>query len=52
VQPLSGHIRLNLTQQVVELHAQQLVSVDHDLPYSIEAVVDSEFLLWVGWSKD
>ena len=49
-QPLSGHLRLHLPNEVLDLRAQQLVSIDRDLRYSIEAVEDSEFLIWLGWS--
>lgn len=49
-QPLSGHLRLHVRKAVIELHAQQLVSVDRELRYNIEAVEDSEFLIWLGWS--
>jgi hypothetical protein len=52
VQPLSGHLRLHLPSEIIEMHDKQLVSLDHDMLYSIEAVVDSTFLLWVGWSKE
>jgi quercetin dioxygenase-like cupin family protein len=52
LQPFSGHIRLHLETEVVNLHADQVLSLDRDITYRIEAVEDSAFLLWVGWSKD
>jgi len=52
MQPLSGHVRLHLASEVVNLHADQLLSLDRDITYRIAAVEDSAFLLWVGWSKD
>jgi quercetin dioxygenase-like cupin family protein len=52
LQPLRGHIRLHLGTDVVNLHAEQLLSLDHETVFSIAAVEDSAFLLWVGWSKE
>jgi len=52
LQPLRGHVRLHLPNEVVNLHSDQLLSLDRRQPYSIEAVEDAAFLLWVGWSKD
>lgn len=50
--PCSGHLRLHLEDEVVNLHPDQVLSLDRDIAYRIEAVEDSAFLLWVGWSKD
>ena len=52
LQPLVGHVRLQLTDKVVNLHADQLLSLDRDITYRIVAVEDSAMLLWVGWSND
>lgn len=51
LQPLTGHLRLHLQNEVVNVHADQLLSLDRDLPYSLEAIEDSDILLWVGWSN-
>ena len=53
LQPLSGHIRVHVADQdeVVNLHSDQLFSLDRNQPYNIEAVEDTAFLLFVGWSK-
>ena len=51
VQPLSGHLRVHLPDEVVNLHPDQLLSLGRDQTYSIEAVEPTEFLLWVGWSN-
>jgi quercetin dioxygenase-like cupin family protein len=51
LQPLRGHLRLHLQNEVVNVHADQLLSLDRDLSYSLEAVEDSDILLWVGWSS-
>lgn len=52
LQPLEGHVRLQLAEEAVNLHPDQLLSLDRNVPYHIEAVEDSAFLLWVGWSRD
>lgn len=51
VQPIAGHLRLRLADEVVNLHSDQLLSLDHHVSYQIDAVEDSAFLMWVGWSK-
>lgn len=52
LQPACGHLRLHLGGEVVNIHPDQLVSLDRNQSYRIEAVEDSAFLMWVGWSKD
>ena len=52
LQPLSGHMRLELPSEVVNLHPDQLLSLDRDQSHVIEAVEDSACLLWIGWSKE
>ena len=52
VQPACGHLRLQLGDEVVNIHPDQLVALDRNQSYRIEAVEDSAFLMWVGWSKD
>jgi len=52
VQTCSGHLRLHLADEVVNLHPDQLVSLDRNVTYRIEGVEESAFLMWVGWSKD
>jgi quercetin dioxygenase-like cupin family protein len=52
LQPIAGHVRLQLATEAVNLHADQVLSLDRDITYRIEAVEDSAILLWVGWSKD
>ena len=51
LQPLRGHLRVHMRDEVVNVHSDQLLSLDRDLPYSVEAVEDSDILLWVGWSS-
>jgi quercetin dioxygenase-like cupin family protein len=52
LQPISGHLRLHLAEEVVNLHPDQLLSLDRNVTYRIEAVEESAFLMWVGWSKE
>lgn len=50
LQPLRGHLRLHMPSEVVNVHADQLLSLDRELSYRLEAVEDSDVLLWIGWS--
>ena len=50
LQPLRGHLRLFLESETINLHPDQLLSLDRSIAYRIEAVEDSAFLMWVGWS--
>ena len=52
VQPVCGHIRLHLPDEVINMHPDQLLSLDRKVTYHIEGVEDSAFLMWVGWSED
>jgi quercetin dioxygenase-like cupin family protein len=45
---LSGELRLQLGDDVSDVHPEQLVSVDRQSTYTIEALADSELLVWVG----
>jgi quercetin dioxygenase-like cupin family protein len=45
IHAVSGHIRLALAGQVVELPAGQLLVIPPDLPHDVEAVVESRFLI-------
>jgi quercetin dioxygenase-like cupin family protein len=49
VQPLSGHLRLHLPEQVVDLPAGHLLVLDQCVPHDVEAIEDSAFLLTVSW---
>jgi quercetin dioxygenase-like cupin family protein len=49
---IRGRLRLHIPTEVMELRAEQLVMLDRRVPYSIEALEDTDFLLWLGWSKD
>lgn len=52
IQTLRGQVRLHVPTESVDLRASQLVSLDRHVPFSLEALEDCDFLLWVGWSKD
>lgn len=49
VHTLSGHIQLNLPEQVVDLPAGHLLALDECVPHDVEAVKDSAFLLTLSW---
>jgi hypothetical protein len=51
LQTLSGRLDIRIPTELVELRAGQLLSLDHHLDYAIEAAVETDFLLWLGWSK-
>lgn len=46
---LSGYLRLGLAERTLELPAGSLVALDRDIPHSVEATVDSAFLLTIAW---
>ena len=52
IQLLHGRVKLHVPTESVELRVNQLVSLDRHVPFSIEALEDCDFLLWLGWSKD
>ena len=49
VHTLSGHIRLHLPEQVVELPAGHLLALDECVTHDVEAAEDSSFLLTLSW---
>ena len=48
---LSGHLRLNVNDKVLELRGGQLLVLQGGLRHDVEAEVDSAFLLTLGWRK-
>ncbi len=52
VHALSGHLRLHLPAEAIELGAGGLLSLDRFVPHDIEALEDSSLLLCVGGSED
>lgn len=49
VHTLSGHVRLQLAQQSVDLPAGQMLVLDHGVRHDVEALEDSAFLLTIAW---
>jgi quercetin dioxygenase-like cupin family protein len=49
---LSGHVRLHLPEQVVELPAGHLLALDECVPHDVEASEDSAFLLTLSWPPE
>ena len=51
IHALSGHVRLHLLGRVVDLRSGQLLVLERGLRHDVEAVLDSAFLLTLGWPK-
>jgi quercetin dioxygenase-like cupin family protein len=49
IHALGGHLRLHLPDRVVELPAGRLVVLERGLRHDVEAVLESAFLLTLGW---
>ena len=52
IQALDGALRLHIPTETLDLRNGQLLALDRNLPFSIEALEDSGFLLWLGWSRE
>jgi quercetin dioxygenase-like cupin family protein len=52
IQALSGHVRLRLPEESVELPAGRLLALDCAIPHDVEAVKESAFLLTISWPHD
>jgi quercetin dioxygenase-like cupin family protein len=52
LQILSGELRVHVPTETLQLRAAQLLALDRQLPFTVDAVEDSAFMLWLGWSKD
>jgi quercetin dioxygenase-like cupin family protein len=52
VQALAGHVRLHTAGANVDLPAGRLVSLERDLPHTVEALVESAFLLTIAWPEE
>jgi quercetin dioxygenase-like cupin family protein len=48
---LSGHIRLHLPAETVDLPSGRLLVLEKGLRHAVEAVDESTFLLTLGWQK-
>jgi len=51
VHTLSGKLRLHLSDQMVELPAGRLLTLERALPHDVEALEESSFLLTISWPK-
>lgn len=49
VQTLSGHVRLQLPKQSIDVVEGQLLMMGAGLPHDVHAETDSTFLLTLGW---
>jgi quercetin dioxygenase-like cupin family protein len=52
VHTLSGHIRLHLPDQVVDLPAGHLLALEQSMPHDVEAVENSALLLTLSWPPE
>ena len=51
IQSLSGEIQVHAQEQVIEMQAGRLLTLDHDVPHDVEAKCDSVFLLTIAWPQ-
>jgi len=51
VHSLTGHVRLRLPEQVIDLPAGYLLALDRSVPHDVEATEDSAFLLTLSWPR-
>jgi quercetin dioxygenase-like cupin family protein len=49
VHTLDGRIRFTTAERSVELATGQMLTLEHDIPHDVEGIVDSAFLLTIGW---
>jgi quercetin dioxygenase-like cupin family protein len=51
IHTLSGHVRLQLPGQAVDLPAGHLLALDRGIRHDVEAVEESALLLTISWPK-
>ena len=51
VHTLTGRVRLNVGSEHVEIPADHVVMLHSELPHSVDALVDSSFLLTMAWPE-
>ena len=51
IHTLSGHLRVRMDKEVVEVPAGQLLALDCGIPHDVEATKESAFLLTISWPK-
>lgn len=49
VQTLSGHVRLRLKEQTIDLPAGHLLALEREVAHDVEAVEESAVLLTIAW---
>ncbi len=49
IHALSGYLKVRLPDKILELPTGGIVALDKDVPHSVEAVVNSAFLLTIAW---
>jgi quercetin dioxygenase-like cupin family protein len=52
IHTIVGHLRLKLSDQMVEVPAGHLLALDRGITYDVEAVEESVFLLTICWPED
>ena len=52
IQTIAGHLRLKLSDAIVELPAGHLLALDRGITHDVEALVESSFLLTISWPPD
>lgn len=51
LQVLTGHVRLQLPNETVDLGAGNMLVLDKGIPHDLEALEESTVLLTISWSK-
>ena len=49
---ISGHVRLQLQERIVDLPAGRLLLLEQGLEHDVEAVTDSTLVLTLGWRAE
>jgi len=49
IQTLTGHVRLQVLDQTIDLPAGHVLSLDPDVAHDVEALDESAFLLTIAW---
>jgi quercetin dioxygenase-like cupin family protein len=52
VQTLSGHVRLHLRDQTIDLPAGRLLALEREVAHDVEAIEESAMLLTIAWPGD
>ena len=51
IHSLSGQIAVHVEEQLIEMSAGKLLTIDRDISHEVEAKSDSVFLLTIAWPK-